>query len=180
MKTTSVPPAPPLAELDVDPDAPATDEELREAAALRDALGDPTRAHDGAALARAVVLAHAPASRPLDAAEHEAIVQQALGGEGVVSLAVARERRTRRTRQTLLAAGVSALALAAAVLVFRDGAPEPVAALDAQAPLRARSSQPLFHEPFAPRGGASARVDRIASARAGDLRENMFSRWDVR
>ena len=43
-----------------------------------------------------------------------------------------------------------------------------------------RSTQSLFEEPFAPRGGASARIDRIAMARSSDLRENRFARWGVR
>ncbi len=184
MKIPSVPPvqAPrPGSETD-DPDAPPSEEELRQAAELRDALADPTRPNEGAALARAVVLAHAPGSRPLDRTENEALVQRALGlGRGaapVASLAAARDRRVRRA---LLGGAASVAALAASVLLFQQqGAPAPVASLDAPPQLHARSSQPLFHEPFATRGGTSSRIDRIASARAGDLRENMFARWDVR
>jgi hypothetical protein len=43
-----------------------------------------------------------------------------------------------------------------------------------------RSTQSLFARPFAPTGGESARVDRIAMARAVDLRENEFAKWGVR
>jgi hypothetical protein len=43
-----------------------------------------------------------------------------------------------------------------------------------------RSTQSLFTEPFAKAGGQTARVDRIAMARAADLRENEFAKWGVR
>jgi hypothetical protein len=65
-------------------------------------------------------------------------------------------------------------------------------------PYHARSTQPLFDEPFEVRrsasegqlkktasGGAtrprgSSRIDRIAMARAGEFRDNEFSRWGAR
>ena len=43
-----------------------------------------------------------------------------------------------------------------------------------------RSTQELFPERFAPTGGESARIDRIAMARAADLRDNEFAKWGVR
>lgn len=48
--------------------------------------------------------------------------------------------------------------------------------------IRSRSTQTLFDPatPFARRGGESARVDKIARARAADLRANRFAQWGVR
>jgi hypothetical protein len=47
---------------------------------------------------------------------------------------------------------------------------------------RSRSAADLFDPttPFPRAGGESARVDRIASARASDLRDNRFAAWGVR
>jgi len=167
-------PTPPL--LEMDPDAPPTDDELRAAAELRDALSDPTHESEDAAFARALVLAHSP--RSLDAEANAALVARALAPPEatVVSLVAVRSARVRRVR---VAAAVSVLALAAAALVFQASSPARVAAVAPALPMRARSTQPLFREPFAARGGASARIDRIASARADDLRANMFARWEV-
>jgi len=160
-------------EPDVDPDAPPSESELREASLLRDALLDARAPNEQAELARAVVLAHAP--RPLLAAENEAIVAHALERGAFLA-------RARRARGRWIATGTSALALAAAVFLFvtsRSAGLAPVASTEPEL-LHARSSQPLFHEPFAAHGGTSARVDRILSARAVDFRENMFAAWDVR
>jgi hypothetical protein len=165
-------------EPDIDPDAPPSESELEEAALLRDALGEARAPNEHAELARALVLAHAP--RPLDAAQNEALVARAL------QRGVSPERRGSvrhlGARGRLIATGTSLCALAAAVFFFvtnHSAGLAPVASNDLQL-LHARSSQPLFHEPFAVRGGTSARVDRILSARAGDFRENMFASWDVR
>jgi len=93
----------------------------------------------------------------------------------------------------------AALAVAASVALIlgtmeRDQAPAASIAVSAPAaaptPYRARSTQPLFAEPFdaplekagersRPSSG-SARVDRIAMARASEFRENEFSRWGAR
>jgi hypothetical protein len=69
------------------------------------------------------------------------------------------------------------LALAASVVlaVARPSAPSSVAPSMAVS----RSTQSLFGGAFAPVGGESARIDRIAVARAADLRENEFQRWGV-
>jgi hypothetical protein len=163
-------------ERDIEPDAPPSESERRDAALLRDALRDARVPNEHAELARALVLAHAP--RPLDPGENEALVARALQ-RGVTSLEAA---RVRRWRGRWVATGTSVLALAAAVLFFtttRTATQAPVASNELQL-AHARSLQPLFHEPFAAYGGTSARVDRILSARAGDFRENMFASWDVR
>ncbi len=161
-----------------DPDAPASEDELRRAAELRDALSNPTRANDDAVLARALVLSHSP--RPLGEGENRALVQRALSAPTAVVMPFS-SARARRARNRWIAAGVGALALAAATLPFLGPNRELVATVTSPiSALRiARSTQPLFHEPFAARGQASARIDRIVSSRTADLRENMFARWAV-
>jgi hypothetical protein len=177
---------PTLAEAIDDPDAPASAEEIAAATKLRDALADPAIDHEGAALARAAALAHSP--RPIDDAEHRAIVERAIASASQSKSAsgIARGGGGRVIR---VAFGVAAaLSVAAAILLvigqahllsMSRGASE--MALAPIAPLMpARSTQPLFHEPFARSGGASARIDRIARARASDLRDNRFAMRGVK
>ncbi len=159
-------------ESDLGPDAPPTEEEQREARALMEALAG-TSEHGDAAFLRAVALAEAPAE--LDSAVHDRLVAQALTH-------AAPPRASGRVIRVLFG-GTSALALAAglifAITSADRGPPGPLAARLAAPLAQSRSTQELFHEPF--RGSeASARIDRIALARAGDLRENRFSRWGVR
>jgi hypothetical protein len=156
---------------DLEVDAPASEEEQAQAEALREALEDPTRPSEQAELARAVSSAWAP--RDLSAETHRALVEQALRRD---------EGRRRKQRGSVIRVsfGVSVLvAAAAAVFLLVEG--------DHQAPARAvaavaisRSTQGLFPDPFAPTGGESARIDRIAVARAADLRDNEFARWGIR
>jgi hypothetical protein len=154
-----------------DPDAPPSEEELAESARLREALEDPSKPHEGADFARALALAHEP--RPLDPDAHRDIVSRAVVGT---------RRRGRVIRVAFGAA--TALALAAGVaLLIKGKVPLPFGAApvgSSPSLAVARSTQPLFREPFAPVGGESARIDRILLARAGDLRENEFTRWGVR
>jgi hypothetical protein len=155
-------------QLAVDPDAPPSEEELAESARLREALADPAKASEDAELLRALASAHAP--REIDPLVHRAIVERAITGRG----------KPRRGVVVRVAFGVAAVfAAAALVLLFvRTRLPRPS---DATAQVSiSRSTQPLFAEPFAPQGGESARIDRIAMARAADLRENRFARWGVR
>ena len=156
---------------EVDPDAPPSERELRAAAALREALADPAGSHEDAELARALAVAHDP--REISLADHRLLVEEALVGP----VAAARKGRVIRVAFGLTAT-VFAVAAAAALLVRpaidESKAPPPVALA------HARSTQPLFHEPFTRLGGESARIDRMAMARAGDLRDNEFARWGVR
>jgi hypothetical protein len=70
-------------------------------------------------------------------------------------------------------AEVSALAPAAPGAVL-GGASEP-------APfVMARSTAELFPDGIPRTGGTTARIDRIASARAQDFRQNQFARWRAR
>lgn len=120
----------------------------------------------------AVALRAAWSPAPIDEAEHRALVARAIGPVVAAAPGATRSNVVR----VAFGAGVSVLALAASVLLFLN-----VRQPDAPAaPLaKARSTQPLFDEPFRP-GEASARIDRIALARASDLRDNRFARWGVK
>jgi hypothetical protein len=166
-------------------DATPSAEEQELAAQLREALAEARepRAGDPAdyQLARALRSAFAPAV--LDEAEHRAIIEAALAKlparksettEKQASNVIAFKRRQTLVR---VAFGVvtGGLALAASIVLVITSAPPA-----AEAPLaRARTTQPLFSEPFKP-GETSARIDRIASARASDFRNNRFTKWGVR
>ena len=160
--------------VDVDPDEPASPEELEQAQALHYALEGQGQ-HPLADLARALRLAVEP--RDIDAAEHRQLVHRVVGRKPGV------ERRV-----IYVAFGAtSALALAAAVTLLLSRAPleQPSAGLDtvpmgAAALARSRSTQPLFDAPFARHGGNSARIDRIAQQRSKDYRANLFAKMGVR
>ena len=152
------------------PDAPPTDEELAEAEELRAALEDPARAHPDAELARGLSAAWSP--RDLAPEEHRAIVERAL---------VRRDQERRRRRVVRVSFSASAaLALAACVALVVWGGKRPPSEARATAVAVSRSTQALFTERFAAVGGETSRIDRIALARAADLRENEFARWGVR
>ena len=76
-------------------------------------------------------------------------------------------------------AGGVAMAAAIALLLGRPSA-DGARRAEAEPLVPVRSTQSLFHEPFARTGGESARIDRIASARAADLRDNRFAAWGVK
>jgi hypothetical protein len=160
-----------LPENEMVPDAPVTDEERAEAERLRDALADPDRPHDDAELARAVSSAWSP--RDLSAETHRALVEQAL---------TRHDRRRRRGVVIRVSFGASALlAMAAAVLLYARGDRQPPETVHVVAVVAiSRSTQGLFPDRFAATGGESARIDRIAMARAADLRDNEFAKWGVR
>jgi hypothetical protein len=161
---------------EVDPDAPASAEELAAAAALRDALepapGAPPTAQEEADLLRALALADSP--RELPAAQADALVARALETWDARRAAKRSERRGVVVR---VAFGAATLALAAAAVLLFVG--RPPGGTEQAALVHVRSTQPLFDQPFE-RGQASARADRIATARAADLRENRFAMRGVR
>jgi len=149
-----------------DPDAPPSEEEIRESERLRDALENPSKDHEGADLLRAVKNAAAPKALAKD--DLEATVERGL------SRGPSREGRSGGV-VIRVAFGASVLVAAAAAIVFFVGR-GPVAPPELA---HARSTQELFTERFEARGGESARIDRIAVARAADLRDNHFARWGV-
>lgn len=144
----------------------ATPEEIELAAELREALdADP------------VVEALAAAWRPseINSIEHRQIVAKVLPAPA---------QKSGRVVRVTFGFVAGAIAIAASVVVWMNGA---VQAPTAELPLaRARSTQPLFpsYEGFksgeASAANASARIDRIAMARAGDYRDNRFAKWGVR
>jgi len=154
---------------DLGPDAPPTETELREARALAAALEGDAGPNDDAAFLRTLTVANAaPEAFALPPELHERLVARALSAK-------AEPKPTGRVIRVVFGGGAVALAAAAALVFLVGKPPEPETAKLAQS----RSTQELFREPF--RGDqASARIDRIAMARAGDLRENRFARWGVR
>lgn len=150
--------------------------EVEAARALRDSLQDASIPSAGAELARALGAAWAP--KEISEQEHRAIVAKAL--EGMPKREPARVVALGRARSVRIAAAVVTGGLALAASVFFLLQPKALQPSPGEAPLaRARSTQPLFGEPFKP-GEASARIDRIASARASDYRDNRFAKWGVR
>ena len=157
-----------------DPFAAASADELIESERLRQAL-DGHGDHQDAALARALASAFAPESSaalplpelvPAARPVHEA----------------PRTPARRKSNSILLrfAGGGAALAAAAAVLLTILPSPRPESAPDlrAFALAQSRSTAPLFQADAA--GAASTRIDRIASARSRDLRDNRYALWGVR
>lgn len=152
-----------------DPLAEPSAEELVESERLRQAL-DGHGDHQDLRLARTLSAAFAPSlERPLPEPELERGPQL----------------KVRRSGQVVFYrfAGVgTALALAAAVLLRltpelrTNSAPAPDLAVLALA--QSRSTATLFQADAA--GAPSERIDRIASARGRDLRDNRYALWGVR
>lgn len=162
-------------------DLPMSPDELRLAAELREALDDGAQAPNRTAATRpeqelALALRSAWSPSALGDDEHRAIVAKALGEARAGGAVVAFQSRARTTRFAVVTGATTVLALAASVVVWIATA----AQQSSEAPLaRARSTQPLFDEPFKS-GETSARIDRIAIARASDYRDNRFAKWGVR
>lgn len=166
-------------------DAVPSVDELAAAEALRLALEVPARVTEDSPALLAITLKNAYAPSELDAEAHRAIVDGALArmpgpaqapeAGKVVDLAT-----RRRGTVVRVAFGVvtGALALAASIVLVL-GWQGSHGASGGVALARVRTTQPLFSEPFKT-GETSARIDRIASARASDLRDNRFAKWGVR
>src|SRR5262249_8319172 len=86
--------------------------------------------------------------------------------------------RVRRIAPVTMVALAGVAALAAGVALFLAPAPHP----PGTALVRARSADGLFDAttPFPRPREASARIARIASARAADLRRNRFAAWGIK
>ncbi len=157
-------------------EAASTVAEVGAAERLRTELDQEEAPGDGDAttIARALRAAAKPA--PLDEARHEAILGEALR-------APLRRRRApvRRIAPATALSLVTVAALAAGVALFVGRPSSPSGAATASL-VRARSAADLFDAatPFPRTGQESARVDRIASARAADLRTNRFAAWGVK
>jgi len=155
-----------------DPDAPPSKEELAAADRLRRALEPGSREPAGDPeweLVQAIRAATDPA--PISDERQRQILSESLS------------RRPKGKVVYLAFGGVGSLvAMAAAfALVIRSQSPEVPVASGLQASRAvSRSTSELFPDGIPARGGTSERVDRIAYARARDLRENRFARWGVR
>lgn len=160
-----------------DPLAPASDEELVESERLRRAL-EGEDDHPDLDLVRALSTAHRGDAR--GTAETNELVDRA------ASAALGKPKRLQHgTVVYLTVTGV--LAAAAAVALFFGAEAEPGASKNVQGTPRSRATEPLelsrssedlFKARFG-RGGTTERVDRIATARARDLRANRFRQWGV-
>jgi len=163
-----------------DPDAPPSEEELAASSALRDALDDPSATGAEVELARSLRSAWSP--RDLAPEQHADLVKEAVARRDTV-----RRRRATVVRVSFGASAVVALAAGVLLVVWNGSGgsmvgrpPSPDLARSYAAVAVSRSTQPLFTDRFAPRGGESGRIDRIAMARASDLRDNEFAKWGVR
>ena len=157
---------------DMGPEAPPTEAELAAASALRHALerGRPDAPGDAdwqmleaiRAAADPAALSEERQRRILDEAFEKKprgrVIYYAFGGAATVAA---------------MAAGFA--------LFLKAVSPESAAPIAAAAPMAlSRSTADLFPDGIPAKGGTSDRVDRIAYARARDLRENRFTRWGVR
>jgi len=149
-----------------DPFAPASPDELVESERLRQALAGQAD-HDDARLARALSAAFSPR------------LERSLREPELAQRAPA--RRTGRVLVVRFASTAAALAIAAAVLLrlgnqLQQGAPAPD--LSTLALAQSRTTATLFQPASA--GAPSERIDRIASARSRELRDNRYALWGVR
>lgn len=153
---------------------PPAGEEQRGADALRAWLEDPAapaREGEAAAVAGALRAAWSPA--PLPEIRNEALIARALGRH--------RGGGRRRIVPVTMAALSSLAAAAAAVALLWSSAQAPAPAAQIEL-IPSRSTTALFDPatPFPREGGETARIDRIAGARAADLRANRYAAWGVR
>lgn len=165
---------------DVAPDDPPTEDDLREAAAFAARIETPSaEATDLEALVHGIAQLDANNANPLVPSDREIetaaarSVNRAIDHHFQTAIGAKPEGGRIFTLRRAAAASSAVLALAAGV-VFVMGSP--LARKSAPAPLtliESRSTQPLFTQPFS-QEPASARIDRIATARIGDLRENHF------
>ena len=156
-----------------DPLAPPTEEELAESVRLRDALERGT-AHEDAGVLSAL---RAPFSA---ADEDESAAGRAL--DAALGTAPKPARSRSNVVYAVFGAASVALAAAAAALLFVSGLSQksaPAASVEPSALVKPHSTAPLFSERFET-GETTARMDRIASERSRDLRDNRYTAWGVR
>jgi len=156
-------------------DVPMSAEEIALAEELRESLrADP--------LVAALQAAWDP--KPIEKADHDAIVLRVVGTEGAAGKVVQfKPRRQTRTMRVVTIASTTVLALAASVILWVSTHEQRTETPAAANLTKVRSTQPLFGEPFkaaSESSTTSARIDRIAIARASDYRDNRFAKWGVR
>ncbi len=161
----------------VERDPSATPVERDAAGRLRDALAHPqTEGRDEPEIEIADALVSAYRPRGIDPLRNELLITRALRRSSQRTV-------SRRVLPVVTAAVLGVAAMAAGVALYlRPVTDKPVAATTAPMMQRSRSTADLFDAatPFPRAGGESARVDRIANARAAELRDNRFALWGVR
>jgi hypothetical protein len=148
-----------------DPFAPPSAEEARESERLRTALAAGDERDADVRLLRALSAANEP-----KAPRREASV--------AAGAALAGAPRARKSNVLFVSFGAATLAAAAAFALF-FALPAQKAAPAAERLAPSRSTAELFEREFE-QGGATERIDVIASARAHDLRENRYAMWGAR
>lgn len=161
-----------------DPLRPASEAERAESERFRRAL-EGQGEHPDVDLVLGLREAHRPASS--DTQVSDRAFEQALARAHAGSMS----KRTRGNVVFVSFGVMTALAAAAAVLLVvffpsRDHAPTAAAPAALTAPLltQSRSSEALFDAKFE-RNQTTERVDRIASVRSRELRQNRFRQWGV-
>lgn len=155
---------------------PPTDEEARAAAELRADLEGQApgeRGVTGAEILRALAAAHDPPA--LDEGIHQRLVEGAQARLSPPRWSLRPGHRV--VARTFGGAVAGAVAIAAGFFVLVS---PPQGATTEAALAQPHSTGPLFDGPFPLRGGQSERIDRIASARGAELRDNRFAKWGVR
>jgi hypothetical protein len=160
-------------------DAATTAAERAAAERLRAELDGEAPESDASELLIALKLAAHPTDLP--PARHQALIDAAFARLPFFGRRGPQTPAVRRIAPVTMAALASVAAMAASIALYVGrvpaGHPSATATL-----VRARSADDLFDPatPFPRRGEESARVDRIASARAADLRQNRFAAWGVK
>jgi hypothetical protein len=153
-------------------EAPPTPEELAQAEALRLALEDPSLSDPHAELARAIALAHSP--KDIAHETHERLIAQA-------QLKLKKPASGGQVIRVAFGGVMATLALAAGVFLFvRAQSTITVHTSTGLSLAHRRSTQNLFSEKFPTQGGASTRIQRIATAREREMRSNRFAQWGVK
>jgi hypothetical protein len=145
-----------------DPLAPPTEEEARESERLRQALDSGDESHADVRLLRALSAATSRSPR-----------------RGATEPSVPSPATARKTNVVFVTFGAGVLALAAAFALFVGGGLGADRAPTAGRLAPSRTTADLFEREFEP-GETTERIDRIASARAHDLRENRYALWGAR
>ena len=148
-----------------DPFAPASEEEARESERLRQALDAGDENHPDVRLLRALASARAPSALSTGAAQR--------------ARAALRSGGPSRSNVVFVTFGAAALAVAAAFALYVGVGMNVDRAPSAERLAPSRSTVELFEREFE-QGETTERIDRIASARAHDLRENRYAMWGAR
>jgi hypothetical protein len=150
----------------IDPFAPASEEEARESERLRQALDAGDESHPDVRLLRALSAARDPSPLAPDARER-------------ARRSVAKSASPSKSNVVFVTFGAAALAAAAIFALYIGAGMNAARPPSAERLAPSRSTAELFEGEFE-QGETTERIDRIASARAHDLRENRYLMWGAR